>query len=380
MTGRHRDATLSSVRLLLLVPFVFAFVAACGDDSPNDGTTPTAPSTAITTPSPAVTASPSTQPASGPLLVVANSTGNHISLVNAGTGKVEARVEVGPAPWGIASRGSLAYVTTATSLVVMETVQGRILATLPLQAKLGAPSEGEYREGGMGLAISPDGERVYVGVYSTGGSFLEVWHARNGYDRSIPIGIRPFDVVAAPSGRTVYSIDHDSFTLTAIDTQTWQPRTIEAAPLGRGAYDKPHYGAIAGNELLLPYQGKTLVALNFESGATREVPLTANTHQHGIAVTPDGATAVIIGTGPAGGASGPPSLTLLTLATGEERVLPLSKPHELVVLSADGTTAFLSGGYLLGGWDGLTVVDLASGQAREIAVPDRPLGIVVLNR
>ncbi|MGH2609759.1 MAG: YncE family protein, partial [Tepidiformaceae bacterium] len=227
--------------------------------------------------------------------------------------------------------------------------------------------------------LSPDGTRAFVGVYTRGGSFLEVFHTRNGFERSIPVGDRPFDVVMDPSGSTVYTIDHDAYTLTAIDTQTWEPRTIEVAPLGRGAFDKPHYGVVANGELLLPFQGRTVLAINVATGATREMALTADTHQHGLAVSPDGKSVAIVGTGPAGEAAGGPSLTILSLADGSERIIPLARPHEMVAFSLDGSEAYLTGGYLLdGGWEGVTVVDLESGATREIVVPARPLGIYVL--
>ena len=39
--------------------------------------------------------------------------------------------------------------------------------------------------------------------------------------------------------------------------------------------------------------------------------------------------------------------------------MPLTKAHELVVVSGDGRRAYLTGGNLLtGGWNGLTVIDL----------------------
>lgn len=311
--------------------------------------------------------------------MLADSTASHVTLLDPATGTVEGRVEVGAAPWRIAVAGRLGFVTTSTGLAIMDVRSGAFIASIPYQSPVGPPATGEFREGGMGIALSPDGKRAFVGVYTAAGSFLEVIHTENGYERSIPIGTRPFDVVIDPSGSTVYSIDHDSYTLTAVDTRTWESRTIEVAPLGRGAFDKPHYGIVAGSELLLPYQGRALVAYNLETGDSRELPLTANTHQHGVALSPDGTTAAIVGAGPAGEASGGASLTLLTLAGGAERIIPLSRPHELVAFSLDGKKAYLTGGYLLdGGWEGITVVDLESGATREIVTPARPLGIVVL--
>jgi DNA-binding beta-propeller fold protein YncE len=338
---------------------------------------------ATVSPSASASASASTSPtpaAPTELLVVASSYGSALSLIDPRNGRIESRLQVGSAPHQIVRAGDVGYVGTAVGLSIVSLGDGRVLATLPYDTDVGPASKGEFREGGMGLAASPDGQRAYVAVYTAGGSYLEEFDLREGFKRGIQVGTRPFDVVVDPNGGAVYTIDHDSYTLTAVDVATWTARIIDIAPLGRGAYDKPHYGAIAGRELLLPFQGKTLLAYNLDTGATREIPLSANTHQHGIVVTPDGATAVIVGTGPAGEATGGPSLTILTLADGKERVIPLTKAHEDVVLSTDGKNAYLSGGYLMdGGWDGITVVNLETGATREFYVPDRPLGMAVLS-
>ena len=83
--------------------------------------------------------------------------------------------------------------------------------------------------------------------------------------------------------------------------------------------------------------------------------------------------------GAAGSAPGGPSLTIVDLGSGGETILPLTRPHEMIALSADGGSAYLSGGYLLaGGWDGISIVDLARGTVSELPVPDRPLGVVWL--
>jgi hypothetical protein len=50
----------------------------------------------------------------------------------------------------------------------------------------------------------------------------------------------------------------------------------------------------------------------------------------------------------------------------------------MVAVSPDGRWAYLTGGYLLGGWDGLTIVDLQARTTRELPVPDRPQDIAVL--
>jgi hypothetical protein len=365
-------------RILLSLVMALA-IAGCGGDTSIFADPTAMPSASPgASPSPSASASPSTD--SSELLVLADSTASHVTLLNPKSGAIEGRIEVGPSPWRIAMHDRLGYVTTAEGLAIIDVRTGDVFGRIPFQSPIEPePATGDFRQGGMGIALSPDGKHAYVGVYTSQGSFLEVFHTTNGYERSIPIGTRPFDVVINESGTTVYSIDHDSYALTAVDVATWEPRTIDVAPLGRGAFDKPHYGVVVDGELLMPYQGRTLLAYNLETGAARQIPLTANTHQHGLAVSPDGKTIGIVGSGPAGDAGDGPSLTLLTLGDGSERVIPLTRPHEMVAFSLDGTKAYLTGGYLLeGGWEGVTVVDLETGDTREVVTPAQPLGIVVL--
>ena len=105
----------------------------------------------------------------------------------------------------------------------------------------------------------------------------------------------------------------------------------------------------------------------------------ATFHQHGVALTPGEGRLLIVGTGPAGGVSGGPGLTILDLGSGAEEILALTRPHETVAVSRDGRLAYLTGGYLLtGGWDGLTVVDLETQATREVPVPNGPLDIALL--
>jgi DNA-binding beta-propeller fold protein YncE len=300
-------------------------------------------------------------------------------------GGVQAQIEVGQAPWGVApTPGPAAFVATAEGVAVVDLRAYRRVALIPYQAQVGAPRLGEYRPGGMGIVASPDGRFAFVGVYlASGPSQLEVIDAQGGaVVGGVPIGIRPFQILAAPDGSAVYSVDHDSFTLSVVDTSTLATRTLALAPLGRAAFDKPHYAVQrADGRLLLPFQGRVLVELDPVGGASSTRPLTSNTHQHGAALSADGGQLLIVGTGPAGSANGPAALTQLDLSTGAETHLPLRRTHERVAVSADGRWAYLTGGYTFadGGWDGLTVIDLwQQTVGAELAVPERPLDIVVL--
>ncbi len=210
---------------------------------------------------------------------------------------------------------------------MVDTAARRLVARVPYLAAVGPPSFGEYRAGVRGLALSPDGARLYVGVNLPGGNGrLEVLDtALLRMVGGATVGVRPFDVVASRDGRFIYSIDHDSFGVTIVEAATLTTRTVAITPAGRDAFAKPHYGAIGPDDrLLLPIMGRYLVGLGAD-GTTTLAPLTANTHQHGTAMTADGRRLLIVGTGPAGGATGRASLTILELASGAETILPLAR-------------------------------------------------------
>ncbi|MFD6419543.1 YncE family protein [Streptomyces sp. NPDC060194] len=298
-------------------------------------------------------------------------------------------VRVGTAPYGlVVGSDGRAWVATAQGVAVVDTDKRERLALIPYTTDTGPVTTGEYRGGGMGIALSDDGGHVYVGVNVPGGrGTLEVVDTE-AYDvvDTAPVGRRPFDVDVSPDGRTVYTTDHDSFSVTAVDTRTMRPRTFEVAPYGTegglGSWLKPHYAAVRPSDgrLLLPFEGERLAVLDPDSGDVSVERMTADTHQHGVTATPDG-TLYVVGTGPIDPSEDRgPSLTVRA-PSGDERVIPLEGPHESVAVSLDGGTAYVGGGFTRDGyWDGVTVVDLESGGTRRVEAGSRPLGIAVLPR
>jgi DNA-binding beta-propeller fold protein YncE len=290
-------------------------------------------------------------------------------------------VPVAPSPWGVAIDGNgRGYVASAQGMSVVDLTAQALIETVPYLTAVDSIEYGEYRPGGMGIAVALDGATVAVGINISGSNGVcELFDIASGaFLASIPVGVRPFDVVSSLDSNWVYPIDHDSFTVTAIELATHSPTTIDAAPLGYGQFDKPHYAAVSnGGVLMLPYVGQVLWELDPVDGSAVSLPMTADTHQHGIALSEDLLTAYIVGTGPAGSAPGPPSLTILDLESAEERVIVLELPHEQVALTADERTAILTGGYTFadGGWDGITRIDLASGEISTLEIPGRPLAI-----
>lgn len=201
---------------------------------------------------------------------------------------------------------------------------------------------------------------------------------------SVPVGRRPFDVDVSRDGRQVYVTGHDSFDVTVVDTRTRATRRIEVAPHGTagalGSWLKPHYTAVRPSDgfLLLPFEGERLAVFDPATGRVRVERMTADTHQHGVTVAADG-TLYAVGTGPIDPArDAGPSLTVRT-PSGTERVIALDGPHETVALSADGRTAHVTGGFTRDGhWNGVSVVNTATGTVTRLPAGRRPLGIAVL--
>ncbi|MFF8844252.1 hypothetical protein ACF08N_16285 [Streptomyces sp. NPDC015127] len=364
---------------------VAVLVAGCsvtGEDEASPARTRSAAPEAAAAPAPA----PSGRTPSG-TLVLADSGADTVTFVDPDEGAFDT-VEVGTAPYGlVVGDDGRAWVATAEGVAVVDTGKRTRIARIPYETDgIGEPAYGEYRGGGMGIALAPDGRHVYVGVNRPGGDgTVEVVDTRSlQITGVVGVGRRPFDVDVSRDGREVYATDHDSFDVTVVETDGLGTRRIEVAPYGTegglGSWLKPHYAAVRPSDgrLLLPFEGERLVVLDPRTGRSHIERMTANTHQHGAATTADG-TLLVVGTGPIDPSRDEaPSLTVRA-PDGRERVVPLDGPHEAVAVSRDGRTAYVTGGFTRDGyWNGITVVDLDSGDTRRVPAGERPLGIAVL--
>ncbi|MGW6021633.1 YncE family protein [Streptomyces sp. NPDC055099] len=377
-----------TVAIALLGAALVAGCGAGGDDAGASGAEPTRAKATATL--------PADQRTPEGTLLVGDFGSDTVTFVDPERGPVES-VEVGTAPYGIAvGEDGRAWVATADAVAVVDTSpsskeQGRPQSRervdrIPYETDSGPTTTGEYRGGGMGIALSPDGEHAYVGVnVPDGKGTLEVIDTKKReVTDTVPVGRRPFDVDVSKDGKEVYATNHDSFDVTVVRADSLEPRRIEVAPYGTegglGSWLKPHYAAVrpSDGKLLLPFEGERLVVLDPRTGESDIERMTANTHQHGALITPDG-TLFAVGTGPIDPSSDEgPSLTMRT-KDGEERVFPLDGPHEDVAVSEDGGTAYVTGGFTRDGfWNGITVIDLKSGDTHRLPAGERPLGIAVL--
>ncbi|GAA2171211.1 lipoprotein [Agrococcus versicolor] len=307
---------------------------------------------------------------------------------------VVASIGVGAAPWGVAAdqEAQRAYVATAEGLAIVDLASMTRTALVPFQHQPQAVTFGEYRDGGLGIAVSPDGSTVFVAVHRwPDPAWLEVFDVASGaFTGSVEVGVRPFDVLVDPAGAWVATVDHDTYGVTVVDVATLATRRIEVAPfgdLGFASWEKPHYGIVtASGTILLPFQGQAMVEVDPLAGTSTIAPLAAQTHQHGVAQVRDDSaidgTTLVVGTGAFGSATQGPSLEILA-PDGADVVVPLARLHETVVpWRADGDDAWsavLAGGYTRDGWwDGLTIVDLDTLAQREVPVAGRPQAIVAV--
>ena len=318
------------------------------------------------------------EPSGSPRLAAVLPARDSLALVDPDRGLV-AEIPVGASPWGVVIRGERGYVSTARHVAVVDLRRRRVVERVRYRTRIAAVERGEYRRGGMGIAASADGRRVYVGVHTGGRGVLELLDGRRlriiGTSR---IGIRPFDVLPSRRTRIAFTVDHDSYGVTEVDARDGSTRAFRVAPLGRGAFDKLNYGALdSRGRLLLPINGEVLAVLDPATGRVSERPMRSRVHQAGVARR--GARLLTVGAEALEGSRGP-NLSVFDLRTGRERILPLSRPHEDIAVSRDGRRAYLTGGYTRGGWSGITVVRLGTGQTREIPLPAAPLGIALISR
>jgi len=374
-------------------------LGACAAPQPSAGTTapsPTPSPTSPTSPSTSATPSPSTEPQPEPaqLLLLTQAERDTLAVVDPSVRRGSAVVDeitVGAAPWDVDvdEASGRAFVSTAEGVAVVDLDARERTDLFPYAHRPDDVAFGEYRPGGLGLAVSPDGERVHVAVSTGDAAFLETLDAGSGEVVSaVPVGLRPFDVLVSDDGHEVYTVDHDGFTVTVVDPERERARAIEVAPFGRegglASFEKPHYAVLDGDgDLLLPYQGRALARVDPDSGEVTTTALTADSHQHGVARTDDG-TLVIAGNGPFGNAGSGPSIEVVG-PDGTDVVLPTDRRHETVAVwhGPDGEAyGVLAGGYTQQeAWDGATVVPLdaaldGADESYEITIPGRPQTVV----
>ncbi|MFF4364522.1 cytochrome D1 domain-containing protein [Streptomyces sp. NPDC001594] len=270
-------------------------------------------------------------------------------------------------PYGVAISpdGGHAYVTTTgwpEALVVTDT------HTKQQSARIWT--------GGVDVGISPDGRRAYTTVQAAWSA--NDWQLRPGsvkvFDTAtnteidyIKVGVNPVGLAVAPDGRRVYVANSGSDSLSVVDTASGKvvdevkvgsdPVHVVASPDGRHVYvANSGYG--------------TPASLSVIDTATDKVvgwPGRLGDFTYGLAVTPDGRRLYVtdlLGT-----------VSVVDTATGKVTggPIPVGWHPKDVVVSADGRRAYVANE----GADSLSVIDTSTNKVTETISAHHPTRIAL---
>lgn len=192
-----------------------------------------------------------------PLVAIANSTADHVTLIDPVAPKVIGRIETGAEPEDVVfSRdGRRLYATSAVTRAVhvLDVEKGQEISRFPA-VPTGRP---------VRLALSPDGKRLYVLVRSKPGLVQVYDLEKDGSPTSIEVGERPNDFGLSADGRrlivSVFTEDH----VEVIDTSSLEVTKTYPLQTGAGLIVHPTEPWIYS---LASYEHE-IVAADYESGA-----------------------------------------------------------------------------------------------------------------
>jgi YVTN family beta-propeller protein len=293
------------------------------------------------------------------VVFVENTNSGDISIIDATTLKVIGTISVGLSPDDIVAgpTGDVLYVSR-----IVHRADGRPTGTGELIAIDPNTRQVSWRAGFRGvpnhLAVSPDGNRVYVTVVS--GNYVDVFDpAKHALIDSVNVGTGPHDIEVSRDGKTVYVGLIRGTDVTVFDATTH--RILRRIPFGanvrpialsrdeRRLYVQlsQYYGFVVAD----PRTGKIVrrVEMPIPTGAQRPdtLPVTTN---HGIRITADGRH--LIANGSMTDLAAIYSLPDLRLVA----TVPVGRDPNWVTLSPDGRRVFISNR----GSNDVSVIDLVS--------------------
>ena len=188
------------------------------------------------------------------------------------TGSTTTTVAIAGGPYGLAVTpdGSRVYVTdnTSGSVSVLDTATDTVTKTITVGA------------GAEGVAITPNGAQAYVANF-TDNTVSVIDTATNAVTKTIAVGAGPADVAVTPDGAKVYVTNDTADTVSVIDTSTGSVSATVAAN------DDPAGLAISPNGTA--YVANFTKDRVFIIGTDNLITLPATgTHADSLALSPDG--------------------------------------------------------------------------------------------
>ncbi len=160
-----------------------------------------------------------------------------VSEIDTATKTVTATIKVGVNPYGVAvsPNGTEIYVVNrdSSTISIVDTTTKKFKATIPV-------GDGDYyypynNEGPTGVAIAPDGKKLYVTSYVYGNAAVFVINTTTEtITETIKVGTEPNGIAVNPDGTKVYVANSGSSTVSVIDTST--NNVTATVNVGKGPY------------------------------------------------------------------------------------------------------------------------------------------------
>jgi len=287
---------------------------------------------------------------------VANSNSNSVSVIDISTNAVVATVPVGIEPVGVAITpdGTRVYVANegpntsprvGGSVSVIDTSTNAVVATVPVGGTA------------LGVAVTPDGTRAYV-TNPTSGSISVIDTSTNAVVATVPLGGAPYGVAITPDGTRAYVGNQTSASIQVINTSTNTLTATVFACFG------------AGGVAISPDGARAYVA-NFGCPGVEVIDTSTNTvvnesvftggSPFQVAVTPDGSRVYV-----------PTQISVAVVNTSTNTVVATVPVAAYgVAVTPDGTRAYVTGG-------SVSVIDTSTNTVvATVAVGSGPHGVAI---
>ncbi len=187
--------------------------------------------------------------------------------------------------------GKNLYVAEATArqVAVVEPASGKVIGTIGLS---GRPS---------GLALSPDGKRLFVTLAEPTGLVAEVDVATRKVRRALPVGHTPVGVAVSPDGKTLYVCNRFDDSVSVVDLAAGkeqakisvprEPKALAITPDGKTVFVVNHLPAGAADQ---DYVAATVSAIDTATRKVTSISLpNGSTDLQDVCVSPDGKYAYV---------------------------------------------------------------------------------------
>jgi len=167
----------------------------------------------------------------GKHIYVSSEEDHHVVVIDAASNRVLATMEVGQRPrfTEFSDDGAQAFVSAENdgSITVIDARALKVLRTIKLQGALTRP---------VGMVVSHDGKRLFA-VTGRGKNLLEIDIGTGAVLRTVEVGARPWGVALSPRGDLLYTANGNSNDVSVVDVATL--KVLSRIPAG----DSP-WGAI----------------------------------------------------------------------------------------------------------------------------------------